>query len=610
MKKRLLYLVVVLLLAALFSGFQANKDVLRIGNIFYSSNNVQIYFTDSTHIVDATEPFATIDNSPLQNVQFEQLGKNSDYPVTILFLVDKKKNNYFLERSRAKQIIERFMDGNDLGEARMRTYFVMPFGERVESAYNPQENPKTILHDADHSDYFAALSEGIKFLAKRQEDRIREYQAIVLISDGSEYTENTISKLNLKNELREYGIPVFAVVHNDQYNITPAENVKLIREFTDISNGTTQRARDYNDENKKVAENIIVEMLRSYVLTGALQSDYIGLNVNPEDSYSLTLRFGTRGSETASTVKKNAKIRGLYEDVMNYFRELTAVAQTATAEFEATQTSIAQTATAEFEATQTSAVQTATSEFEATQTSIARTARAILVTTATAQSAAATATAAATLTPPAGAAGSGWIHQTTAILGYEIPNKILIGIIGGLLILAIVTAILFSGKDRRSARVDEDDWNEAVDDLPPTMTDSVPDYLPNNGFGSFEEQSRSSCNISFENMDRNRMEAPIRESISNGEEKTFGRRAAEGVIGLNGDGSISKVHFKLAYVNGTLYIEDMASSNGVVLNGNRIQTRARLKDGDILLIGKTTYRVHLVKSGTSMGSDDKTQLYF
>ncbi len=609
MKKRLLYLVVVLLLAALFSGFQANKDVLRIGNIFYSSNNVQIYFTDSTHIVDATEPFATVDNSPLQNVQFEQLGKNSDYPVTILFLVDKKKNNYFLERSRAKQIIERFMDGNDLGEARARTYFVMPFGERVESAYNPQENPKTILHDADHSDYFAALSEGIKFLSKRQEDRIREYQAIILISDGSEYTENTISKLNLKNELREYGIPVFAVVHNDQYNITPAENVKLIREFTDISNGTTQRARDYNDENKKVAENIIVEMLRSYVLTGALQSDYTGLNVNPEDSYTLTLRFGTRGSETASAVKKNARIRGLYDDVVNYFHELTAVAQTATAEFEATQASIAQTATAEFEATQTSSMQTATAEFESTQTSIARTARAILATTATAQSAAATATAAATLMSPDGMSGNGWFNQSTVILGYEIQNKILVGIIGGLLILAIAAAILFSGKGR-STRVDEDDWNEAIDDLPPTMTDSVPDYLPNNGFGSFEEQSRSSCNISFENMDRNRMEAPIRESISNGEEKTFGRRAAEGVIGLNGDGSISKVHFKLAYVNGTLYIEDMASSNGVVLNGNRIQTRARLKDGDILLIGKTTYRVHLVRSGTSMGSDDKTQLYF
>ena len=604
MKKRIISLVVLLLIVTLFCGFQANKDVLRIGNIFYSSNNVQIYFTDSSHIVDATEPFATIDNSPLQNVQFEQLGKNSDYPVTILFLVDKKKNNYFREREHARQIIDRFMDGNDLGESRLRTYFVMPFGERVESAYNPQENPKTILHDADHSDYFAALSEGVKFLARRQEDRIREYQAIVLISDGSEYTENTISKLNLKNELREYGIPVFAVVHNDQYNITPTENVKLIREFTDVSNGITQRARDYNDENKKVVENIIVEMLRSYVLTGTLQTDYTGLNVNPEDSYSLTLRFGTRGSETASAVKKAAKIRGLYDDVVNYLRELTAVAQTATANFEAIGTAAAQTATAEYEATEAAIALTATAEAAGTQM-----ARRILAVTATAQSAAATATAEATLTPQPDGSIGGWLDQSTDILGYAIQNKILVGIIGGLLVLAVTASVLFSGKDR-SARTTDHDWEEDDADLPPTMTDSVPEYLPRDGFGDFDDRSRSACNISFENMDRSRMEAPIRESISNGEEKTFGRRSADGVIGLNGDGSISKVHFKLAYVNGTLYIEDMASSNGVVLNGNRIQTRARLKDGDILLIGKTTYRIHLVKSGASMGGDDKTQLYF
>lgn len=575
MKKRMIYIVVVLLMAALFAGFQANKDVLRIGNIYYSSNHVQIYFTDSTHIVDATEPFAMIDNSPLQNVQFEQLGKNSDYPVTILFLVDKKKNNYFLERSRSRQIIERFMDGNDLGEARSRTYFVMPFGERVESAYNPQENPKTITHDADKSDYFAALSEGIKFLARRQEDRIREYQAIVLISDASEYTENTISKLNLKNELREYGIPVFAVIHNDQNNITLAKNVKLVQEFTDLTNGTTQRARDFNDENKKAVENIIVEMLRSYVLTGSLQTDYPGLNANPEDSYELTLRFGTRGSETASVLKKNAKVRGLYEDFFNYIRELTAVAQTSTA---AAETAMAETAMAA--ATETAVVQTATAaaELQINDDSTSKLTR--------------------------------WLNGSTVIFEYEIQNKILTAIIGALLVLAIAGAILFSGKGRSSRPVDDGGWDDFGDDMPPTVTDSVPDLPPSVNYSGFEEPARPSCNISFENMDPNRMEAPVRESVGNGEEKTFGRRTADGVIGLNGDTSISKVHFKLAYVNGTLYIEDMASSNGVVLNGNRIQTRARLKDGDILLIGKTTYKVHLVKSDGSMGSDDKTQLYF
>lgn len=575
MKKRILYFVVSLAIVILFCGFQSNTDVLRIGNIYYSSNNVQIYFTDPTHVVDSTDPFVTIDSSPLQNVRFEQLGKNNDYPVTILFLVDLKKNNYFLERERAKQIIERFMDINDLGEARQRTYFVMPFGERVESAYNPQVNPKTLEHNADRSDYFAALSEGINFLVKRRNDNIREFQAIVLITDGSEHTENAISKLNLKNELKDYGIPVFAVVHNDQENITPEDNVKLVREITDASNGTTQRAREYKDDNKTVVEKIIVEILRSYVLTGTLQSDYTGLNVNSEDAYQLTLRFGTRGSETASAIKQNAKIRGLYEDVIGIWMEQTAVAQAATAEWEASETAIAQTSTAEWEASATAIAQTENAGSGLSQNDF-----------------------------------MDWLlNRSTPIFGYPIANIALVGFAVALIVTALVVGILRSRKDETEKSKDLD-WDRDEDDFRPPLADSVPDEIPTAGFGVNADRAKLSCNISFENMDRNRAEAPIRESIISGEEKTFGRRTAEGVVGLNGDESISKVHFKLAFVNGTLYIEDMASSNGVVLNGNRIQTRARLKDKDILLIGKTTYRVHVINSNFSVDSDDKTQLYF
>lgn len=552
MKKRILCLVVSLTVIFLLCGFQSNSDVVRVGNIYYSSKNVQIYFNDPTHVVDATEPFVTIDDSPLQNVSFEQIGKNTDYPMTILFLVDLKKNNYFLERSRAKEIIERFMDStkNDLGEGRTRTYFVIPFGDRVEGAYNPEENSQAFSYTAEDSDYFAALSEGIAFLAQRRETKIQEYQAIVLITDATTHSEKKISKLNLKNALKEYGIPVYAVVHNDKDNMTKQEHVDLMREITDSSSGTTQRAREYNDGNQKVVDNIVVEMLRSYVLTGQLQQDYIGLKPNPEDTYQLTLRFGTRGSETASAVKKNAKIRGLYNDVMTYAQELTAVAQSLTA------------------------------------------------------------TAQVMLEP-----SESWLDGSTTLFGYTVKNKILIAIGAGLVGLVLLAVILFTRgvrSERRDAR-DDYDWDDEGADIPPTVTDMVPDGIANQlstvGFETEADRAKGSCNISFENMDRSRVEAPIRESIISGGEKTFGRRTAEGIVGLNGDESISKVHFKLAYLNDTLYIEDMASSNGVVLNGNRIQTRARLKDGDILLIGKTTYRVHVIRSGIST-ADDKTQLYF
>lgn len=592
MKKRILCLVVSLTVIFLLCGFQSNSDVVRVGNIYYSSKNVQIYFNDPTHVVDATEPFVTIDDSPLQNVSFEQIGKNTDYPMTILFLVDLKKNNYFLERSRAKEIIERFMDStkNDLGEGRTRTYFVIPFGDRVEGAYNPEENSQAFSYTAEDSDYFAALSEGISFLAQRRETKIPEYQAIVLITDATTHSEKKISKLNLKNALKEYGIPVYAVVHNDKDNMTKQEHVDLMREITDSSSGTTQRAREYNDGNQKVVDNIVVEMLRSYVLTGQLQQDYIGLKPNPEDTYQLTLRFGTRGSETASAVKKNAKIRGLYNDVMTYAQELTAVAQslTATAEAQMTATAEAQmTATAEAE-------MTAIAEAEMTATAEAEM----------------TATAQVMLEP-----SDSWLDGSTTLFGYTVKNKILIAIGAGLVGLVLLAVILFSRgvrSERRDAR-DDYDWDDEGADIPPTVTDMVPDGIANQlstvGFETEADRAKGSCNISFENMDRSRVEAPIRESIISGGEKTFGRRTAEGIVGLNGDESISKVHFKLAYLNDTLYIEDMASSNGVVLNGNRIQTRARLKDGDILLIGKTTYRVHVIRSGIST-ADDKTQLYF
>lgn len=584
MKKRILCLVVSLTVIFLLCGFQSNSDVVRVGNIYYSSKNVQIYFNDPTHVVDATEPFVTIDDSPLQNVSFEQIGKNTDYPMTILFLVDLKKNNYFLERSRAKEIIERFMDStkNDLGEGRTRTYFVIPFGDRVEGAYNPEENSQTFSYTAEDSDYFAALSEGISFLAQRRETKIPEYQAIVLITDATTHSEKKISKLNLKNALKEYGIPVYAVVHNDKDNMTKQEHVDLMREITDSSSGTTQRAREYNDGNQKVVDNIVVEMLRSYVLTGQLQQDYIGLKPNPEDTYQLTLRFGTRGSETASAVKKNAKIRGLYNDVMTYAQELTAVAQSLTATAEAQMT-----ATAEAQMTATA---------EAEMTAIAE--------------AEMTATAQVMLEP-----SDSWLDGSTTLFGYTVKNKILIAIGAGLVGLVLLAVILFSRgvrSERRDAR-DDYDWDDEGADIPPTVTDMVPDGIANQlstvGFETEADRAKGSCNISFENMDRSRVEAPIRESIISGGEKTFGRRTAEGIVGLNGDESISKVHFKLAYLNDTLYIEDMASSNGVVLNGNRIQTRARLKDGDILLIGKTTYRVHVIRSGIST-ADDKTQLYF
>ena len=250
-------------------------------------------------------------------------------------------------------------------------------------------------------------------------------------------------------------------------------------------------------------------MLRSYVLTGQLQQDYIGLKPNPEDTYQLTLRFGTRGSETASAVKKNAKIRGLYNDVMTYAQELTAVAQSLTATAEAQMT-----ATAEAQMTATA---------EAEMTAIAE--------------AEMTATAQVMLEP-----SDSWLDGSTTLFGYTVKNKILIAIGAGLVGLVLLAVILFSRgvrSERRDAR-DDYDWDDEGADIPPTVTDMVPDGIANQlstvGFETEADRAKGSCNISFENMDRSRVEAPIRESIISGGEKTFGRRTAEGIVGLKPPG--------------------------------------------------------------------------
>ena len=69
----------------------------------------------------------------------------------------------------------------------------------------------------------------------------------------------------------------------------------------------------------------------------------------------------------------------------------------------------------------------------------------------------------------------------------------------------------------------------------------------------------------------------------------FGREKADIIVT---DLEVSATHCQIQCIEDTYHIFDMNSSNGTFVNGQRI-VKARLKEGDILEIGKTVFRFGL-----------------
>ena len=71
-----------------------------------------------------------------------------------------------------------------------------------------------------------------------------------------------------------------------------------------------------------------------------------------------------------------------------------------------------------------------------------------------------------------------------------------------------------------------------------------------------------------------------------GREITLGRAGTNGVI-LD-DTYVSTVHARIFHTNGTYFVEDLASRNGSMLNGQAIIATTALMPGDRLTVGATT----------------------
>ncbi len=70
---------------------------------------------------------------------------------------------------------------------------------------------------------------------------------------------------------------------------------------------------------------------------------------------------------------------------------------------------------------------------------------------------------------------------------------------------------------------------------------------------------------------------------------SFGR-AAENSVALDGDGFASARHARIESQRDGIWILDLGSTNGTWVNGERMDGRQRLHDGDVVRIGETELR--------------------
>ena len=75
-----------------------------------------------------------------------------------------------------------------------------------------------------------------------------------------------------------------------------------------------------------------------------------------------------------------------------------------------------------------------------------------------------------------------------------------------------------------------------------------------------------------------------------GTELTLGR-AAGCQVPLDDDTFVSQLHARVFMVDGQLFVEDLGSTNGTYLNGQRVSAAMPMRRGDSLQVGRTVMEV-------------------
>ena len=75
----------------------------------------------------------------------------------------------------------------------------------------------------------------------------------------------------------------------------------------------------------------------------------------------------------------------------------------------------------------------------------------------------------------------------------------------------------------------------------------------------------------------------------------LGRNRGPSALSILGDATVSARHCELVFSKGRLFVNDLQSSNGTMVNGVPIQGHYPLEDGDRLTIGKTELRIRILE---------------
>jgi pSer/pThr/pTyr-binding forkhead associated (FHA) protein len=68
-------------------------------------------------------------------------------------------------------------------------------------------------------------------------------------------------------------------------------------------------------------------------------------------------------------------------------------------------------------------------------------------------------------------------------------------------------------------------------------------------------------------------------------------RADENHVVLNDDPAVSRFHARLLYDNGSLWLRDAGSRNGIFVNDKRLGDHRDLRVGDTIRIGQSVFEV-------------------
>lgn len=539
-KKRLFLIVSLIILFV--SAFDQIGNSFRVITTMNNGSDVYMIFkNDSNQELLYDSGILSLNGQNLDNTDIKSIPE-SEIPLTTLFLVDITKTVLYSETARITETAETFSKNPVFSSSGRSRYFLQTFGNVVSQVTGPTEDPISLVtgikFEDSTSDYYYALSEAVDFMENRINNGYIEKQQIIIFTDASRFSETSISESQLKDKLRKAGIPIYGIVlYNTNTEIVNREDSDRLLSLAEASGGKIFVPKDYSESTTIMTNEIIRDIISCYVSKAIVNDD---ISRDARGNYAISLSIFYQENNIAE-ISSNASIN---------LPELPTETPVPTETQEAIETIEPN------DDSEITDVSSQTSESNQTDEQTDNEDK------------------------------EDWMDKKTELFGKEFSNKFLLFSALGIFLIAILILIILISNKKKKKKIEK-------------QQKTYEENLRNNNVKTMVAPMIPSVNVSLNRIGSSGA-APIQAKLWENEEVIFGRTAGNGIIGLDDDDTISAVHFKLIYMNGFVFIEDMASSNGVILNGSKLTQRAKLNDGDHLLLGRITYQVQITSPNISV----------